>query len=551
MTKLTEEPKTTNFYLPHHGVFKESLTTKLRVVFNASAPSTTGWALNSLQMVGPTIQSDLLAILIRFRHYNYILNADVEKMYRQVLMHPDDKKFQLILWRENANDELCTFQLNTVTYGTASASFLATRCLVELSKLNEEKYPLASKLIKEDFYVDDLLTGGDSIDELKVVGAHIALILNSAGFPLRKWTSNNINVIPESHTGKEVHDNVVICNDNSKPLGITWSKNDKLNFNFCFKNSSLRIHNKRNILADIAQVFDPLGLLSPATIKTKIFMQHLWKQKLSWDEPVDKQTELEWQKISSKLAHLNSITLPRKATGFNDRICVELHGFCDASEAAYGACIYLKNTSADNKVSVELLIAKTRVAPIKTLTIPKLELCGALLLAELDKKVIKSSRTVYSNSFFWTDSSIALGWINTAPNLLKIFVGNRVAEIQKLTKASNWRHIRTLDNPADIISRGIYGDELAGQSLWWHEPTWLKKQSSEWPTRQFTSREPLPELRTPRVISLITNTEFLNNYLDRYSRLRTLKRVTAWCMRFVNNCRAATNYKKHGELEPA
>lgn len=347
-------------------------------------------------------------------------------------------------------------------------------------------------------------------------------------------------------------DHIIIRNDSSKPLGITWlTTKDELRFGFEFKKIA-GVINKRKILSHIAQVFDPLGLLSPATVKAKIFMQHLWKLKVSWDEPVDNDTRIEWEKLSSTMIHLNSVAVPRKATSFEQRSLVELHGFCDAFESAYGACIYLRSRDLHNQVDTKLLIAKIRVAPLKTITIPKLELYGALLLAELYKKVVDSSRIDLSNCYFWTDSTIVLGWINTAPNLLKTFVANRTAEIQKLTKISNWRHVPTADNPADVISRGIYGDEINNHKIWWNGPEFLRSPETEWPNRLPANGAELPELKPPRVFSLIkVNNEIFMNLLAKYSNLRTIKRVVAWCIRFLNNSRMPASERHYGELEPS
>ncbi|XP_063827853.1 uncharacterized protein LOC135077244 [Ostrinia nubilalis] len=178
-----------NYFLPHHGVLREhSLTTKLRVVFNASAPTTSGMSLNNLQMVGPTVQDDLLSILIRFRLYRYVLSADVEKMYRQVSVHPSDRHLQQIVWRDDMSSPLKVYELNTVSYGTASAPFLATRCLKQIGIECSDKD--ISEVIIHDFYVDDLLTGADQINQALSIRNKVTQALASACMPLRKWRSN-------------------------------------------------------------------------------------------------------------------------------------------------------------------------------------------------------------------------------------------------------------------------------------------------------------------------------------------------------------------------
>ncbi|KAF2878905.1 hypothetical protein ILUMI_27265 [Ignelater luminosus] len=199
MTKINEDHLSGNntvYYLPHHPVEKQSsVTTKLRVVFNASQPSTSGKSLNDMLLVGPNIQDDLFAILIRFSRHTYVIKADIAKMYRQINVEDSQRDLQRIVWREDPNQELAHYRLNTVTYGTASASFLATRCLRQISLENEAMYPAASRAISNSFYMDDLLTGSDKIDELKTLKDDLQQLLRTYGFELRQWMSNEQSVI--------------------------------------------------------------------------------------------------------------------------------------------------------------------------------------------------------------------------------------------------------------------------------------------------------------------------------------------------------------------
>ncbi|XP_061719305.1 uncharacterized protein LOC133526629 [Cydia pomonella] len=195
MSKVTSNEIVGNF-LPFHGVLRlSSLTTKLRVVFNASARTSTGVTLNDIQYVGPTIQDDLTAILLRFRQYRFVYTADVEKMYRRIVVHPDDRHLQQIIWRKDPSEPLCTYQLNTVTYGTASAPFLAVRCLKQLSLDCSD--PRLTEIIAHDFYMDDFLSGSDTEQEAASIIARVSAVLKSAGMHLRKWRSNEPRLINE------------------------------------------------------------------------------------------------------------------------------------------------------------------------------------------------------------------------------------------------------------------------------------------------------------------------------------------------------------------
>lgn len=221
--------KNNSYFIPHHGVLRlDKSTTKLRVVFNASAVTTSGLSLNKIQMVGPTVPDDLTSILLRFRIYKYVLSADVEKMYRQVSVHPSDRHLQQIIWRYDSSCPLKIYQLNTVTYGTASAPFLATRCLKQVEMECTEK--LISEVIIHDFYVDDLLTGTDQLETAYELRKKVTDALTTACMPLRKWKSNEPKLLSEQcdqstidfhQEGDTLH----------KTLGLSWQTDvDKLCF---------------------------------------------------------------------------------------------------------------------------------------------------------------------------------------------------------------------------------------------------------------------------------------------------------------------------------
>ena len=177
-----------NFYMPHHGVLKEtSSTTKMRVVFNGSEKSSNGVSLNDILMVGPKVQDDLIDIVQRFRLHKIVMSADIAKMYRQVWVNPEDRSLQRILWRKTSNQPITTYELNTITYGTTSAAFLATRCLQQLIEDEAVNYPEAAHMTRNGFYVDDLITGTDDLDTALSLQQEIIEMLKKGGFTLRKW----------------------------------------------------------------------------------------------------------------------------------------------------------------------------------------------------------------------------------------------------------------------------------------------------------------------------------------------------------------------------
>lgn len=534
------------YYMPHHGVMRDdSLTTKLRVVFDASAPTTTGYSLNHLQLVGPTIQQDLFSILLRFRQHTFVVSADVEKMYRQVLIKSHQLPLQRILWRANVDEPLEKYELQTVTYGTTSASFLAIRCLIELAYENKELYPDLADIIQTDFYVDDMLTGAESIENAVYICNGISDILRKGCFNLRKFYSNNPAILSQI-PGNENASKVVKFgeNENAKTLGLSWCPaSDHLMY--CINAQSEKRISKRTILSSISQVFDPLGLLSPCIIMAKMLLQKVWLEKISWDEGLPLHLHTSWCRFQSELKLLNSLKINRHVICSNPKR-IQLIGFSDASESAYGGCIFLRSIAENGHIFVNLLCAKTKVAPLKTITMPRLELCGALILARLANKVTTSLKLNIHERIFWTDSTIVLGWLKTEPNKLKTFVSNRVSEIQDLTASDAWRHVPTESNPADLLSRGVRPSEIENLKLWWHGPKWLSKPESEWPKSVFDNSD-LPEMKKKeRTFSFIQSTDV--SLFARFSKLSTLNRVIAYVYRFVSNCRKSHKERVEGAL---
>lgn len=525
-----------HFYIPHHGVINEnSLTTRLRVVFDGSCPSSSGISVNDLQLVGPTVQSDLFTILIRFRQHLVAFSADVQKMYRQILVRPDERRFQRILWREDPSLPVTSFELNTVTYGTAAAPYLATRCLIQVANEYSTKFPEASNIIKSDFYVDDVLSGGNSIEDVKILCAQISSILQQVHFPLHKWVSNDPEVRSQFSISTSDSSPIYLgSGEMSKTLGLYWLPSiDSLTYKISDSRISENV-SKRQILSTVSQIFDPLGLLSPCIIIGKSIMQLLWQEKLGWDDIIPKSISDKWIKIQRDLSVLNNLQIPRHILCQNP-VLVQLHGFSDASEIAYAACIYAKAVDCNGDSHVNLVCAKSKVAPLKRLTIPRLELCGAHLLSKLISVVKNSLRLDISHTYLWCDSTIVLGWLKTCPSLLKVFVSHRVSEIQSNSKNATWLHVPTADNPADLASRGVYPKQLTDSHLWWHGPVWLSSDDSHWPHQTLQdSVTSLPEIKRVE-ISLVSSSLQFPIEINKFSSFNKLIRSTAFCLRFIHN----------------
>ncbi|XP_062541685.1 uncharacterized protein LOC134209690 [Armigeres subalbatus] len=538
------------YVLPHHAVMKpESTTTKLRTVFDASCRSRTGLSLNDVLIAGPTIQDELVCLVLRFRMYRFVVSADIEKMFRQILVHPSDQPLLRILWRGDKDSPLTTFQLLTVTYGTNSAPFLAARTLQKLADDEESRFPLAAPVVRNDFYVDNLLTGADNISDLIVVCEQLIRIMNAAGMSLRQWSSNSQEILDTIPVDLRETETILELDRESfvTALGLRWEPStDLLSFKQRKWVGGKRL-TKRIILSFISSLLDPPGLIGPFIVKLKILLQMLWKLELDWDIEVPAGFARTWSELQQSIHLLSQLKIPRQIVETNARL--EIHGFCDASLDAYGACLYLRSVLTDGIVTVHLVTAKSKVAPLGSQSIPRLELCAALLLAHL---LTKFSRSVDINSkvYLWSDSTIVLNWLAATPSTWEVYVANRVAEIQELTAHACWHHVASGDNPADLISRGTTLDVLLDNSLWWHGAPWLTKAEEEWPQSSFAPVAAF-EMGRRKVVALPVVVEDAD-IIDRYSSLSRLLRISSWCHRFVGNIRrkAQGQQAQSGPLMP-
>ncbi|XP_071055719.1 uncharacterized protein [Onthophagus taurus] len=356
----------------------------------------------------------------------------------------------------------------------------------------------------------------------------IFTLTTCGGFKLHKWISKDPKILYSirdvNATPAEVLD--LGKNENTRTLGLLW---DPIKVYFKYKirkNSPGRLRKtKRNILSQIAQIFDPLGLLRPVIIRAKTILQEIWEAGLGWDEVLPNHIHTSWCKFADGLTYLNDIKIPRHISLKNPE-SFQIHGFSDASTNAYGACVYLRAVDSDENVLIRLICAKSKVAPLKKGTVPRLELMGALLLTELVIKVKSLLKINVSREIYWTDSSVVLGWLSTSPSQLQIFVGNRVAGITEQSKISDVKYVRSSDNPADPVSRGVRGCELAGLELYWVGPRWLKENENMWPVRDFRN-EYLPEIKK-KVFSIAVALGDHFVQFSKFSSLNRLQRTTAY-----------------------
>ncbi|XP_060804991.1 uncharacterized protein LOC106132978 [Amyelois transitella] len=463
MEEITDVEEINNervVYLPHHAVVRlDKETSKVRVVFDASCKGTNNVSLNDCLLVGPKLQQDLRHILMRWRRHPFCLVADLVQMYRQILVHEKDTDCQRILWRSEPNQPLKHYRMLRLTFGTACAPYLAVKSLHQLAKDEYDRNPLAASITLTDFYMDDLLSGSETESDIIKIYEQMNKLMGAGGFCLRKWCSNSerlLNHISE-HRGSEQH--LILKSDSAvKILGICWNKNtDNFEYTYLLPDDGESQENvtKRKVLSEIARLYDPLGWISPVIVKAKIFIQKLWKCRLEWDQVLTSELLLEWNSYRKDLLNVKDIVIPRWLnTRREDH--VELHVFVDASQAAYAAVVFLRTKDKSNNIHVNIVTAKTKVAPVeKEISIPRMELCAAVLGAKLVYEVSQILQIPKEQIFAWSDSMVVLAWLRGDPSRWTTFVSNRVSEILTILDFSQWNHVRTDFNPADCGSRGM------------------------------------------------------------------------------------------------
>ena len=528
------------YHIPHYPVFKASSTsTKLRVVFDASALSTSGLSLNDTLEVGPTVQPDLLSIVLRFRLRDVALIADIVKMYRQVKVSGEDQDLQRIFWRSSPDLPLQEFKLTTLTYGIAPAAFLATRVLNQLMTDEGDQYPLAASLIDKNFYVDDFICSCDNNNQAISIYKQLTSLLMLGGFELHKWSTNSSPLLEQIPIQNRAVSNIKSFDSLSHPavqtLGLSWHVDQDA---FKIQHKPLikphRPFTKRLVLSTIASIFDPLGLIAPIIILCKLFMQKLWLSKTSWDEPIVGELLINWLTIWSHLPNIALIMVPRLVKPIGAPILTCLHIFADASSIAYGAAAYLV-VSTENSIASHLILAKSKVAPLKPITIPRLELSAALLAARLCHRIHSTLNILIHQTWLWSDSTIVLSWIRKQPREFKQFVSSR--------------YVSSKENAADCISRGLLPNDLSQCSLWWHGPEWLIQSQSTWPTQPKLATIDDSEVKHCHLT--IVENKLNQSILTKYdSYLKTL-RVMAYVHRCIHNSKIINNTSKlAGPLTP-
>ena len=561
--KVLEEPLKASddkilWYLPHHPVFNSNKPGKLRVVFDCAA-TYHGVSLNDQLLQEPDLTNSIVGVLTRFRQESIALMADIEAMFHQVNVCYKDRDFLRFLWLpvNNLDTEPEEFQMTVHLFGAKSSPTCANFALQKTAIDNADEFDEdVAETIKRNFYVDDCLKSALNDDMAIKLAADLRDLLQRGGFRLTKWVANSPKVlasIPEIDRAGSVKDLCLEQLTLERALGVQWDvRLDQFGFKIKMKPKPAT---RRGVLSVVSSVYDPLGFVAPFVLVAKIIMQDLCRKNLSWDDVLQDDYLKRWEVWLEQLMKIEQLYIPRcfKPHQFGRTTSIQLHLFADASERGYGPVGYLRLVNEFGDIHVAFVIGKARVAPLKVITIPRLELSAAVVATRLDKMI--RSEIDYSIDFttFWTDSTTMLGYVANKDKRFKTFVANRLAVIHETTNPNQWRYVNTCLNPADDASRGLQADALFKNKRWLTGSDFLWKTEDQWPSQREISTVSLdddPEVRREsQAFAADSDTEVitLEQVFERFSSWLRLKIFIAWTLRYRENLRDAVNRRKAGK----
>ncbi|XP_042239797.1 uncharacterized protein LOC121877909 [Homarus americanus] len=390
-------------------------------------------SLNDQVLQGPDFNNKLLGVLFRFRQGTTAIMADVEAMYHQIhvaLEHRDALRF---LWWENGDlsREPVTYRMKVHIFGGVWSPSCATYALRRTFQDHRSEFPDMVAQAEVNFYVDDLLMSLDSSNEASMFACQLRRLLACGGFRLMKRASNHKGVLatipPE----------------------------------------------RQNALKEIDLRQDKLPMERALGIR----------RRLGWEESLLAVNHTTWSTWLGELAHLGKLRVPRclKTASAKEIISAQLHTFCDASQAAYGAVTYLRMVDSGGSIQCSFVYGRAKLGPLKQLTIPRLKLCAAVLAVNADRTIHREMTMTIHESYFWTDSMLVLQYIANSSRRFQTFVANRIAVIQELSRTDQWKHVGTSLNPADDATRGLPILDLVAGSWWIRGPDFLLSVEERWP----------------------------------------------------------------------
>ena len=538
------------WYLPHHGVVNlSSSTTKVRVVFDGAAEHK-DTSLNSNLLRGPNLLVSLLGVLLRFRRNLIPIGADIEKMFHQVKVPEEDQAALRFLYRTpGSSSPPLTYQMTVHIFGAVSSP---TTCIYALNRTaddNRKQFPEAAASVRKAFYVDNYLDSFDTDDEVVQQARQLKSLLQLGGFNLTKWMSSKKDILSELKPFGLALPTLDLDLDKlpiERTLGVLWNGDtDSFTFKIRQRPNSEEPLTKREFLSIISSLYDPLGLVAPVIFLMKSLLQEIWTYtpKIDWDDPLPDELRQRFLTWYDQLPTLEKLMIPRCFRSQRGKFVEQqLHVFTDASSKGYGAVAYFKTIYQSGFVDISFVMAKTHVTPTKGLTIPRLELQGAVEGLEIAFTVCRELDYDIDKVTFHVDSQTVLRWIHSRTCKFEVFVHNRVGKILRNTKRTQWRYVAGIDNPADMCSRGIDPGNFDELFAFHQGPLFLQYDPSEW------TQWPAEEIEEPdecdvnviRVCPVKTEEEHhvIGHCVSHSSSKIRSQRVIGWCLRFIHNARA-------------
>ncbi len=433
-----EKNRKSVWYIPHHGVYHPKKPNKIRVVFDCSAQFE-GESLNKHLLQGPDLTNNLTGVLCRFRREPVAVMCDIEAMFHQVKVTEEYRDFLRFLWWEDGDTskQPQDYRMTVHLFGATSSPGCCNFALKTTADDNEKTFgPEPAEFLRRDFYVDDGLKSVPSVEEAVALIQSTKKMCQRGGFNLHKFTSSEKEVIQEIPVADRAEDVKNLDFDRDplpmeRALGVQWCiESDTFKFVVSLKD---RPCTRRGILSTVSSIFDPLGFVAPVLLEGKAILQELCRQDLDWDDPVPEEIQKRWIKWKSEIEELKNVRISRcyKPKNFGNVVRAELHHFSDASLKGYGQCSYLRLVNQDNQIHCSFVIGKARVTPLKSVTVPRLELNAAVVSVRVSEQLKRELDVDITNEIFWTDSRVVLGYIANDVKRFHVFVANRVQEIQE------------------------------------------------------------------------------------------------------------------------
>ncbi|XP_032781189.2 uncharacterized protein LOC116919325 [Daphnia magna] len=405
-------------------------------------------------------------------------------MFSRFRLAAEDTKYFCFLWRDKKSAETMIFKMERLPFGASCSPFVAIHTIQRIAEDAGIEGKIATA-VRERFYVDDYLSSAATVAEAVQEASAVKNMLANADLNLQRWISNSSEFMRSLSNNVKPHSNPppfhpLGCNEEEKVLGVFWdTRSDTLSFKVAKETGAE--FTRMDLVSKVAGVFDPLGTASPIIVKAKIRLRELGQKGLKWADTLQGDDRRWWIQWFESLQCLNTVVMPRCLFPDHGNIInSELHTFCDASEEAYATVVFIRNIYSNGKVLIRQVKASNKLAPKKTISVPKLELNAALLGARVTWAVQGALPDQIRYRRFWTDGSTERNWIRAAAANYQVFVSNRIGEIQTITEEDEWRFVPGALNPADAATRSTLDGE-AFPTAWLDGPRFLMLPEREWP----------------------------------------------------------------------